>query len=315
MVNFNQLRIFYQTAKYQSCTVAARKLFITQPAVTTQVKAFEDSCHLRLFKKMGRKIHLTEEGKRLYQYANRIFEYEKEIENIIEDMRALKTGVLKLGTTKTYARSYMPIFITKFRQSYPQIKIHLNEGSSLEIANSLLDFQNEIVIVAKIEDHPQICFVPFCQEKILVLLPPDHDFVKKKSVTLAEVAKEPIIIKERGSGTRKALDEAFTQRGLVPNISMETNNTDFIKQLVIRGAGISFLVKSGILKELEEGKLITVPIKDCEIHADVNIAYLRPQQLSTPAQAFLGLLKALSPEGAPLQNIVSLINKMNFSPR
>ena len=176
--------------------MAARKLFITQPAVTAQVKAFEDSCHLRLFKKLGRKIYLTDEGNKLYQCANQIFEYEKEIENTIEDMRALKTGVLKLGTTKTYARSYMPIFITKFRQSCPQIKIHLNEGSSLEMANSLIDFQNEIAIVAKIEDNPQICFVPFCREKILIILPPDHAFVKRKAVTLEEIAKEPIIIKE-----------------------------------------------------------------------------------------------------------------------
>ncbi len=310
MINFNQLRIFYQAAKYQSCTVAAKKLFITQPAVTAQVKAFEDSCNLRLFKKKGRRIYLTDEGKKLYQYANKIFEYEKEIEDIIEDMRALKTGVLKLGTTKTYARTYMPIFITRFRQSYPHIKIHLNEGSSLEMANSLLDFQNEIAIIAKIEDNPQICYVPFCREDILVLMPPDHALAKKKSVTLAEIAEEPIIIKERGSGTRKALDEALAQKGIVPNISMETTNTDFIKQLVIRGAGISFLVKSGILKELEEGKLVTVPIKDCQIHSDVNLAYLRTQHLSTPAQAFLELLKGLSLEGSPLQNIECLINRM-----
>ncbi|MBI5606890.1 MAG: LysR family transcriptional regulator [Deltaproteobacteria bacterium] len=310
MINFNQLRIFYQAAKYQSCTVAAKKLFITQPAVTAQVKAFEDSCNLRLFKKRGRKIYLTDEGKKLYQYANQIFEYEKEIEDIIEDMRALKTGVLKLGTTKTYARTYMPIFITRFRQSYPHIKIHLNEGSSLEMANSLLDFQNEIAIIAKIEDNPQICYVPFCREDILVLMPPDHALAKKRSVTLAEIAQEPIIIKERGSGTRKALDEALAQKGIVPNISMETTNTDFIKQLVIRGAGISFLVKSGILKELEEGKLVTVPIKDCQIHSDVNLAYLRTQHLSTPAQAFLELLKGLSLEESPLQNIECLINRM-----
>lgn len=312
MINFNQLRIFYQAAKYQSCTVAAKKLFITQPAVTAQVKAFEDSCNLRLFKKRGRKIYLTDEGKKLYQYANQIFEYEKEIEDIIEDMRALKTGVLKLGTTKTYARTYMPIFITRFRQSYPQIKIHLNEGSSLEMANSLLDFQIEIAIVAKIEDNPQICYVPFCREDILVLMPPDHALAKKKSVMLAEIAQEPIIIKERGSGTRKALDEALAQKGIVPNISMETTNTDFIKQLVIRGAGISFLVKSGVLKELEEGKLVTVPLKDCQIHSDVNLAYLRNQHLSTPAQAFLGLLKGLSLEESPLQNIECLINRMTL---
>jgi len=101
MINFNQLRIFYQTAKYQNCTVAAQKLFITQPAVTAQIKTFEESCNLRLFKKRGRKIYLTDEGKILYEYTKKVFEYEKEIEDAIEDMRELKVGILRLGTTKT----------------------------------------------------------------------------------------------------------------------------------------------------------------------------------------------------------------------
>jgi DNA-binding transcriptional LysR family regulator len=313
-INFHQLRIFYQTAKYQSCTVAAQKLFITQPAVTAQIKAFEDSCNLRLFKKKGRKIYLTDEGKTLFEYAKKVFEYEKEIETAIEDMRELKKGVLRLGTTKTYARAYMPLFISKYRQSYPNIRIHLNEGSSLEMTNSVLDFKNELVIVAKVEENPQIRFVPFCQEEIVVLLPPDHDIAKKESVTLSELAKEPIIMKERGSGTRKCLTEIFAQKGLVPNILMETNNTDFIKQLVLRGDGISFLVKAAVSKELENRELVTIPIEDCQIFTDVNIAYLRNQHLSTPAQAFLDILENLTSEGGPLQSISSLVAGMLVKP-
>lgn len=314
MINFNQLRIFYQTAKYQNCTIAADKLFISQPAVTAQVKAFEEFCHLKLFKKMGRKIYLTDEGKSLYECVRKIFEYEKEIEDTIEDMRLLKKGVLRLGTTKTYARSYMPFFISRFRQSYPHIKIHLDEGSSLQMANSLLDFQNEIVIVAKVEDNHQIRFVPFCQEEIVVLLPPDHHLSKRKSITMAELSKEPIIMKEEGSGTRKALNDTFAQKGLVPNILMETNNTDFIKESVLCGDGISFLVRAAVSTELEEKKLVTVPIENCQILASVSIAYLRNQHLSTPAQAFLAILEGLSPEGSPLQNISSLVARMAVAP-
>ena len=310
MINFNQLRIFYQTAKYQNCTVAAEKLFISQPAVTAQVKAFQEFCNLKLFKKMGRKIYLTDEGKSLYEYVRKVFEYEKEIEDTIEDMRLLKKGVLRLGTTKTYALSYMPFFISRFRQSYPHIKIHLDEGSSLQMANSLLDLQNEIVIVAKVEDNHQIRFVPFCQEEIVVLLSPDHHLSKRKSIAMADLSKEPIIMKEEGSGTRKALNDAFAQKGLVPNILMETNNTDFIKQLVVRGDGISFLVSAAVSTELEEKKLVTVPIENCQILAGVSIAYLRNQHLSTPAQAFLAILEGLSPEGTPLQNIGSLVARM-----
>jgi DNA-binding transcriptional LysR family regulator len=229
-------------------------------------------------------------------------------------MRELKKGVLRLGTTKTYARAYMPLFISKYRQSYPNIRIYLNEGSSLEMTNSVLDFTNELAIVAKVEENPQIRFLPFCQEEIVVLLSPDHDIAKKKSVTLNELAKEPIIMKERGSGTRKCLTESFTQNGLIPNILMETNNTDFIKQLVLRGDGISFLVKAAVSKELENRELVTVPIEDCQIFSDVNIAYLRNQHLSAPAQAFLDILEDLTSECGPLQSISSLVAGMLIKP-
>ena len=294
MINFNQLRTFYQTAKYQNCTIAAKKLFITQSGVTVQVKAFEEFCDLKLFKKIGRKIFLTEEGKSLYKHAKRVFEYEKEIEDAIEDMRELKKGILKIGTTKTYARAYMPLLISEFWGTYPNIKVNLNEGSSLEMANSLFNLQNEVVIVAKIEENPHICFIPFCQEEIVVLLSPDHRLAKRTSITMAELAKEPIIMKESGSGTRNAINKAFAGKGLVPNILMEINNTDFIKQITMRGDGISFLVKAAALAELEEGELVTIKIRDCQILTNVCIAYLRDQYLSRPAQAFLNILGVMS---------------------
>lgn len=310
MINFNQLRIFYQTAKYQSCTIAAEKLFITQPAITSQIKAFEKSCNLTLFKKKGRKIHLTDEGKILYEYARKVFEYEKEIEDAIEDMRELKAGILRLGTTKTYTRSYIPSFISKFMDSYPHIKIHLDEGSSLQMTNSLLDFKNEIAIVAKIEENPEICFTPFCQEDIVLLVAPDHRLAQRRSITMAELAKEPIIMKEVGSGTRKALDHAFAQKGIVPNILLETNNTDFIKQLVLQGDGVSFLVKVAISKELAEKKFVTIPIEDCRIVTEVSIAYLKNQHLSTPARVFLSILEDLSSKGTTLESISSIVERM-----
>ena len=97
MLNFNQIRVFYHVAKNLSFTMAAKELFITQPAVTAQIKAFEDYSNLKLYKRRGRNIYLTEAGKTLYHYVRRIFEYEIEIENVIADLNELKRGVLRLG--------------------------------------------------------------------------------------------------------------------------------------------------------------------------------------------------------------------------
>jgi DNA-binding transcriptional LysR family regulator len=315
MINFNQLRDFYQVAKNLNFTIAGNNLYITQPAVSAQVKLFEDYCNLKLFKKKSRKIYLTDEGEVLYDYAQKIFEYEREIESAIEDMRELKRGILRLSTTKTYARYFMAFLISSFHEAYPHIKIHLDEGSSLDMANSLLDFRNKLAIIAKIEENPDICFIPFSQEEMLVILSPNHKLADKKALSIRDLAREPIIMKEKGSGTRKLVSELFAKKDLTPNILMETGNTEFIKQLVQRGDGISFLVKAAVTTELKENKLATVPLDGQKIFLDVCIGYLKDQHLSPPAQAFLDILRKLGARAKPLHGIDAFMTEMTAHPK
>ena len=310
MLNFNQLRVFYYAAKNRNFTAAAKDLFITQPAVTAQVKALEGCSNLKLFKKRGRNIYLTDAGQTLYEYAKKIFAYEKEIENAIEEMRELKRGVLRLGTSKTYARYFMPSLMTSFHKAHPQIKIHLDEGSSLDMMNSLLDFKNEVVVIARAGDNPEITFVPFSQEELVVIMSTDHPLAGKETVSLQELAEEPIIMKETGSGTWKRVNELFDQNHCVPNVLMETSNNEFIKQLVQRGEGVSFLVKACVALEIQEKKLATVPLKDQKIYLDVSFGYLKDQPLSPPAKAFENVLKKLRAEDMRPQDIGSLMAKI-----
>ena len=310
MINFNQLRTFCQAAKHGSYTTAAKKLYVTQPAVTAQMKLLEDHCNLKLFKKKGRKVYLTDEGKTLYQYARKIFDYEKEIEDVVQDMRKLKRGVLRLGTTKTYARYFMPLMITNFRETYPHIQIHLDEGSSKNMTLSLLDFQNEIAIIAKTEEHPDVCFFPFSKEEVVLIAAPDHHLAGKSPTTFEYISKEPIIMKEIGSGTRKLVNNIFAKYNCMPVMLMETSNTEFIKQLVQRGDGISFLVKEAVAVELRDGKLATVPLQGHRLFLDISVAYLKDQHLSPPAKAFLDILGKLAPEEMLPQGIGALMAKM-----
>ena len=310
MINLNQLRVFCEAAKCENFTLAAKKLFITQPAVTAQIKMFEDQCNLKLFKKKGRNIYLTDEGKTLYDYARKIFEWEKEIENLIDDMRDLKRGTLRLGVNKTYARYFMPFVITGFREAYPHIKINLDEGSSLDMIYSLVDLRNELAVIAKVGDHPNVCFIPFSQEEIVLILAPDHPLATKTTVSVKELEEEPIIMKEAGSGTRLLVNKLFEASGLTPNILMETSNTEFIKQLVQRGEGLSFLVREAVAIELHEKKLTTVPIRGKRTFLDVSIAYLKNQTLSPAAQSFLDVLLRISSSERPDQGIRAIMGDM-----
>ena len=296
MLNLNQLRVFYHAAKNLNYTLAAKELFITQPAVTAQMKAFEESCNLKLFKKRGRSLFLTDEGRTLFGYAEKIFKYEKEIENAIEDMHELKRGILSLGTTKAYARYFMPLMLSTFHEKYPKIKIRLYEGSSLDMIYSLLDFKNEVAVIAKAEDLPEVNFHPFSKEKMAVIVAPGHPLTRKKAVSLEELAEEPFIMKEKGSGTRKLVEQSFAKVNCEPNILMETSNTEFIKQLVQRGDGISIVVKEAVALELGEKKLAQIPLKNSQLYLDVSIAYLKDQPLSPPAKAFVETLRRLRAE-------------------
>jgi DNA-binding transcriptional LysR family regulator len=229
---------------------------------------------------------------------------------VIGDLKELKRGVLRLGTSKTYARYFMPFLMTTFHESYSNIKINLDEGSSLDMIHSLLDLRNEVAVIAKAEDNPDVCFIPFSQKELVVILAPDHHLAHKKVVSFKELGEEPIIMKEVGSGTRRLVNELFSLNDCAPDILMETSNTEFIKQLVQRGEGVSFLVKEAVALELRERKLATVPLEGGKIFLDVSIAYLKNQHLSRPAQAFLDILEKLSPEDMSPQGIGTLMAKM-----
>lgn len=293
MLNFNQFRIFYYVAKHLNFTRAAADLFISQPAVTAQVKAFEAYCGFKVFKKKGNKNWLTDEGKTLFEYASTIFALEKDIESAVDDMRQLKRGMLRIGTTKTYARYFMPLMLSTFHVKYPKIKIELNEGSSHEMALSLLEFKNEVAVVAKTREIEGIRYIPFSQEKMVLVTAPGHPFTEKEAIDFEMLGKVPFIMKDRGSGTRKKVDELFETKHCTPDILMEVSNTEFIKEVVHRGDGVSLLVRETVAAELADGKLTAVPIKGESIYLDVSICYLADQHLSPSARAFVTTLEQL----------------------
>ena len=167
-----------------------------------------------------------------------------------------------------------------------------------------------LCIVARAEDHPDVAFIPFSQEDLVLIVSSDHRLAKKKVISIKELIDEPIIMKETGSGTRRLVNELFKKSGLIPNILMETSNTEFIKQLVYRGDGISFVVREAVALELREKKLVSVPLEGDAIFLDVSIAYLKDQYMSRPAQAFLDILGKLAQEDFSQQGIGALMAKM-----
>lgn len=292
MLNFNQVRVFYEAANSQSFSQAARNLCVTQPAVTGQIRALEEKLEIRLFKKRGRKMVLTEAGAILFNHAHEMFDLEKRMEHALSELRELKRGLLKIGTTKTYARYLMPSVITRFRAAHPEIKIILDEGSSFDVCRSLTELRNELAIVAFSGEVKGVTLIPFRREEIVLFGAPGHPMASSPEIRFSDLAGQLIIMKEEGSSTHAVVRRAFEKRSIVPNVLVETSNVGFIKEMVEKGEGLSFLVRSAISEELNRGAMKVIPIVDEELGLDVHIAHLGLDLLTPAAKAFLEILEA-----------------------
>ncbi len=269
---------------------AAQFLCISQPAVSSQIKQLEEITRLKLFNKVGKKVYLTEAGEMLFRYAQKIFQLEHEAEQFLDRIREVRTGTLHIGTTKTYARFLMPNYISMFHTLYPGISIHLNEGSSMEMMQSLLSMKNELAIVAGDTGLKSLNAIMFRKENILLVISPDHKLTQKETVTVEELSKIPLIMREEGSGTRKIVMETFRSKGLTPTILYEASNLEFTKELLRRGEGASFIVEPVVRNELKEGVLKEVKITDAELSMNAYIVFLSEKNLSRTASCFMNML-------------------------
>jgi len=292
MINFNQARVFYEVARAGSLKAAAKSLFVSQSAISVMVKSFEKCCDLVLFKRVGRRLVLTETGHILLNSCRQIFEQEKNLESVINGLHELRIGTIKIGTSKTYARYLLPPLINAFHSRYPTVKIILDEGTSLQMGQSLLKSHNELVIIAKakVEDLKGIESIPFKNEEIVLFSSPGHPFTKRaEGIRFRELEGEPVVLRDEGSGTRKIIDEAYARHGIRPHSLLETGNRDCIKDMVANGEGVSFLVHSFLIEDFRKNRLRMIPVIDEELHLEVKIAYLKDQPLSQAANVFLKL--------------------------
>jgi len=302
MLNMNQLRAFYHVAKSLSFSAAAEDLYVSQPAVSKQIKLFEEVCNLKLFIWRKNRLYLTDEGKKILVYASRIFDLEKQLEDTINDFRSHKQGSLHIGTTKTYAKFLMPVLLAPFQQMFPGIIIDLDEGSSLAMTESLLDFRNSLAIIAKVRETSDILFCPLLLDEIVLIASPRHHLAERGPISIESLCGENLVIKEHGSGTRKYVERIVHDKGILLNFVAQTSNMDFIKQLVKKQHAISFVVKTSVELELAKKELVTIPIKNQKFSLEVYLAYLQHYELPLAAKAFENfILSILGKSKSPLE--------------
>jgi DNA-binding transcriptional LysR family regulator len=262
MYNYSLISVlvFYEAARTGSFSKAAEKLAMTQPGVSHHIGQLEVQAGKPLIIRRKSGVELTKHGKLLFRQAERLCQVADRIDDIIKTIRQDAFQDLRVGTTSTYSRLLMPMLLGEFQKANPGIRIHLDTGSSEEMVETVLNKKNDICIVANPKISRTLYAVPFLSEELVLITAKDHPLAGKEYVQVQDMEKYPLILREIGSAARNVVLDGLADAGVFPSMMVEAKSTDFIKQWVSQGRGISVLVRRSISDE-EKGDLSVVSLR------------------------------------------------------
>lgn len=288
----NSLLVFYEVVKARSFSRAAESLFMTQPGVSNHVAQLEAQAGRPLLKREKGKFQLTREGRVILKYAEKMEAIARELENTIRGMRKDIKPLLRIGSPPVYSRIVMPYILSSFQKVYPEIMIRLDVGASEEMVKSVLSQGNDIAVVANIRASKKLYVLPFLKEDLVLITAKDHPLAGRGPCSLKEVESYPFIMREEGSGTRKTVLSAFETMNIRPPGIIEVKSTEFIKEWVSQGKGVSVVVKRAVSRD-EMKSLSVIPLKE-SLSMEIGVCFLKSRKNERMIQRFSDHLRELS---------------------
>jgi len=302
-----RLQVFHAVAKQMSFTKAAEVLFMTQPAVTFQIKQLEEHFNTRLFERGHGKISLTPAGEVVLEYAERILSLSAELETRLREMTGRLSGPLLIGASMTIAEFLLPRVLGQFKSQYPDVQAKLTVANSEAIESRVAEHTLDIGLIEATSHHNSLVTEVFCEDELQVVVAPGHPLAKEKALTpqqLKELAKEkaltpqqlkehPFIIRETGSGTRQYTDLYFKNAGMSTSdlkIVMELGSSESVKGVVSTGLGYSILSRLTVAKELKLGELVAVPLQP-RLQRSLSLIYPKERFRSRLINTFIEFAK------------------------
>jgi DNA-binding transcriptional LysR family regulator len=295
-----RLEVFYAVARHLSFTKAAEQLFMTQPAVTFQIKQLEEQFNARLFERSHGKIALTPAGQMVMSYAERILGLSEEMETRVADLTGAMGGPLLLGASLTIAEYILPRILGEFKAQHPQVHAHMTVGNSELIETRVADHTLDLGLIETPAHLPGLRTEVCCEDELVVICAPDHKFAKARNVKPQQMLDEPYISRETGSGTREFADQYLRRCNVMPedlNIVMELGSLEAIKGVVETGLGVSIVSLATAAKERKLGTLAVVPLEPRLIR---TMSFVHPKEkfrsrlLITFVEFAMSRMKALS---------------------
>ena len=258
-----RLQVFHAVARLLSFTKAAEVLHMTQPAVTFQIRQLEEQFDTRLFDRAHNRVSLTEAGHVAFEFSESIFEKYSEMENAIREVTGSISGSLTLGASTTIAEYMLPALLGDFNTKNPEVLLRLRVSNTEGIVSMV---ENNVIDLGVVEGPVtnKNLMVEVCRkDNLVVVVPPDHELAKLKSVSVKKMLEYPFICREEGSGTREVIAEHLRAQGVGKHslkACLELGSPEAIKGAIQAGMGISVLSSVSLDKEIKLGTLKTVPL-------------------------------------------------------
>jgi len=292
-MKLDQLRTFQQVALTRSFTRAARELFLTQPAVSQQIKALENTYGVKLFNRTGKKIQLTIEGKALFAKINLLLNELKDIEKLFEDLSKRDIGRIDIASTAIFSTYFLPQAMGGFIKNYPGVELELHTGNSHKVITKLLEGTADFGFGGVVKPVPEIQYTMIHQEPFVFVAGADHPLAAKAQISVADLKHFPFIWREHGTLIRRKMEEMLggAEANIIFSNIVEVQNVETVKRLVEEGYGVTIIPEVAVKREIDAGWLKHVNLSSFNLKASYYLLYPRKRPLSKHARAFLLLLQ------------------------
>lgn len=289
-MQLQQLTGFYWSGRYNSFSLAARRLNVGQSAISHQVKALEAELGVKLYERMGKGIRLTQNGQVLFEYAASIVRTLDDIEAHFADLAHKGSRRIVLAAYRGFMMYRLPKCVEEFQKRYPDVQVTImNRVLDSEILSMVMAGEIDFGITASWNDFTGMDFFEIARYDMFLCTAPHHPLAGRSRVTLREIAREPLILYERGNSIRRRIDEVFERMGLWPTVRIETGGAEVIKEYVRRGLGVTII--SGIsLSPQDAQPLSMIPVTQYFGELGYGVAIRKGKYLGPVAKEFLRIL-------------------------
>jgi DNA-binding transcriptional LysR family regulator len=294
-MDLRRLEIFAKVAELGSFSRAAEALFLTQPTISEHVRSLEDELGVQLLDRLGRGATPTRAGQLLLGYARRMLTLSREAHQALERFQGRMSGELVVGGSTIPGEYVLPALIGQFKSKYPDISISLHIGSSRQVSDWVEEGRVEVGVVGARPAARTLEAKELMPDELVVVVAATHPWATRRVTTLADLQKEPMVVRERGSGSRDAVEHALQEAGISPaslRLVGEMGSTQAVKQAVRAGVGIALISKRAVEDECRAGLLACVKVKDLRIARAFPLVTHRDRTRSPLAEAFVEFIES-----------------------